>query len=79
VLYPDYDENLEESMVAETMSFFADVLKRDGSLREFLDSDWTCLNERLARHYGIDGIRGDAMQRVSLQPDQPRNANPASL
>jgi mono/diheme cytochrome c family protein len=72
VLYPDYDENLEESMVAETVSFFGDVLKRDGSLREFLDSDWTLMNERLARHYGVEGIRGDAMQRVSLQPDQHR-------
>ncbi len=72
VLYPDYDENLEESMVAETVSFFGDVLKRNGSLREFLDSDWTMLNERLARHYGIEGIRGDAMQRVTLQPEQHR-------
>jgi mono/diheme cytochrome c family protein len=72
VLYPDYDEDLEESMVAETVSFFGDVLKRNGSLREFLDSDWTMLNERLARHYGIEGIRGDAMQRVTLQPVQHR-------
>ncbi len=72
VLYPDYDENLEESMVGETVGYFADVLKRDGRLREFLDSDWTMVNERLARHYGIDGIRGDALQRVSLQPGQHR-------
>ena len=72
VLYPDYDENLEESMVAETVSFFGDVLKRNGSLREFFDSDWTMLNERLARHYGIEGIRGDAMRRVALQPEQHR-------
>jgi hypothetical protein len=59
-------------MVAETLSFFGEVLKRNGSLREFLDSDWTLVNERLARHYGIDGIRGDAMQRVVLQPEQHR-------
>ena len=72
VLYPDYDENLEDSMIAETVSFFGDVLKRNGSLREFLDSDWTLVNERLARHYGIEGIRGDALQRVSLQPEQHR-------
>ena len=72
VLYPDYDENLEESMVAETLAFFADVLHRNGSLREFLDSDWTMLNERLATHYGIEGLRGDEMQRVSLKPDDHR-------
>ena len=48
VLYPDYDENLEQSMVAETLGCFAEVLKRNGSLREFLDSDWTMVNERRA-------------------------------
>ena len=72
VLYPDYDENLEQSMVAETLGFFADVLKRNGSLRDFHDSDWSLINERLAMHYGIDGIRGDQLQRVSLKPDNHR-------
>ncbi len=72
VLYPEYDENLEQSMVAETLGFFGDVLTRNGSLREFLDSDWTLLNERLATHYGIDGIRGDQLQRVSLKPEDHR-------
>ena len=72
VLYPDYDENLEQSMVAETLGCFAEVLKRNGSLREFLDSDWTMVNERLATHYGISGIRGDDLQRVSLKPGDHR-------
>ncbi len=72
VLYPEYDENLEQSMVAETEGYFADVLKRNGSLREFLDSDWTVLNERLAKHYGIEGIRGDQLQRVALKPENHR-------
>lgn len=71
-LYPDYDENLEQSMVAETISFFGEVLKRNASLREFLDSDWTMLNERLATHYGIEGVRGDKLQRVALKPEQHR-------
>ena len=71
-LYPDYDENLEQSMVAETVGFFGDVLKRNGRLGEFLNSDWTLVNERLATHYGITGIRGDAMQRVALPPEQHR-------
>ena len=72
VLYPDYDENLEQSMVAETLGFFGDVLKRNGSLREFLDSDWTLLNERLATHYGFSGLRGDRLQRAALKPEDHR-------
>ena len=72
VLYPEYDENLEQSMVAETVGFFADVLKRNASLHEFLDSDWTLLNERLATHYGIAGSRGDKLQRVALKPEEHR-------
>ncbi|WP_395731027.1 DUF1592 domain-containing protein [Prosthecobacter sp.] len=71
-LYPDYDENLEQSMVAETLGFFNEVLKRNGSLREFLDSDWTMINERLAMHYGIEGVRGDRLQRVVLKPEDHR-------
>lgn len=71
-LYPDYDENLEKSMIAETVAFFGEVLRRKGQLRDFLDSDWTMMNERLAMHYGIPGIRGDAMQRISLKPDDHR-------
>jgi len=71
-LYPDYDENLEQSMVAETLGFFGEVLRRNESLREFIHSDWTMLNERLAMHYGIEGIRGDQIQRVLLKPDTHR-------
>lgn len=71
-LYPDYDENLEQSMVAETLGFFNEVLKRNGSLREFLDSDWSMINERLAMHYGIEGVRGDQLQRVVLKPEDHR-------
>ncbi len=72
LLYPDYDENLEQSMVAETLGFFAEVLKNNGSLREFLDSDWTMVNERLATHYGIPDVRGDAVQRIALRPEDHR-------
>jgi mono/diheme cytochrome c family protein len=72
VLYPEYDEYLETSMLAETIGFFRDVLARNASLREFLDSDWTMLNERLAEHYGISGVHGEAMQRVSLKPGDHR-------
>jgi mono/diheme cytochrome c family protein len=72
VLYPEYDEDLEESMIAETVGYFGEILKGNGSLREFLDSDWTMLNERLATHYGIGGIQGDQLQRVALKPEDHR-------
>ena len=72
VLYPDYDESLEKSMIAETTGFFGDVLKRNASLREFLDSDWTMMNERLAIHYDVGGVHGDTMQRIALNPDEHR-------
>jgi hypothetical protein len=71
-LYPDYDDNLEQSMTAETVAFFGEVLRTNGSIRQFLDSDWTMLNERLAVHYGIEGVRGDQFRRVTLKPEDHR-------
>jgi len=71
-LYPEYDDNLEQSMIAETVGVFDGVLRGNGSIREFLDSDWTMLNERLAIHYGIEGVKGDSMRRVSLRPEHQR-------
>ena len=65
-IYPDYDEYLETSMIAETLGFFVEVLDHNLSLAEFLDSDWTMLNEILAGHYGIKGVEGEATRRVAL-------------
>jgi hypothetical protein len=59
-------------MVNETTAFFREVMEHDLSLREFLDSDWTMLNERLAEHYGISGVAGEAMRRVALMPEDHR-------
>lgn len=72
MLYPEYDEYLEKSMVDETVAYFGDVLHRNGSLREFIESDWTVLNERLARHYGIEGVKGEALQKIILKPEAHR-------
>lgn len=71
-LYPSYDDNLEQSMIAETLGVFDEVLRKNGGIRDFLDSDWTMLNERLARHYGIEGVVGDKLRRVSLKPEHHR-------
>ncbi len=71
-LYPDYDDYLQNSMIAECTSYFREMLTGNTSLREFLDSDWTMLNQRLADHYGIAGVRGELMQRVALKPEDHR-------
>lgn len=68
-LYPEFDTALREAMVAETELFFREVLKNDLSVNEFVDSDFTYLNQRLAAHYGIEGVKGPEMRRVALPPD----------
>ncbi|HWB04469.1 MAG TPA: DUF1592 domain-containing protein [Verrucomicrobiales bacterium] len=71
-LYPDYDPHLEKSMITEATAFFRQVAENNLSIREFLDSNWTMLNARLAEHYGITGVSGDTFQRVALRPEDHR-------
>lgn len=71
-LYPEYDDQLKDAMVLETELFFEEVLKKNLSLLNFTDSDWTMLNERLARHYRIDGVTGTEMRKVTLKPEYNR-------
>jgi hypothetical protein len=72
LLYPDYDQMLRAAMVQETHLFFDEVLKNDLSLLNFVSSDFTILNERLARHYGIPGVQGHAFRKVRLPPGSHR-------
>ncbi len=65
-VYRNFDQALRDSMDRETSLFFATLLVEDRSILEFLDSDFTFLNERLAKHYGIEGIAGDHFRRVDL-------------
>lgn len=71
-LYPEYDELLRVSMLEETLLFFQEVLARDLSVMTFLDSDFAFLNERLAKHYGISGVQGQAFRKVALREDSAR-------
>ena len=71
-LYPEYDDILKVAMVKETGLFFDEVLKNDLSLTSFVASDFTFLNARLAKHYGIPGIEGTEMRRVTLPPGSHR-------
>jgi len=61
-----YRDNLEAAMRAETETFFRHVLENNLSLREFLDADYSFLNRELALHYGLEGVVGNELQRVSL-------------
>ena len=71
-LYPEYDQHLEDSMIGETTAFFGEILEKNLTLREFLNSDWTMLNPRLAMFYGIPNVSGDQFQRISLKPEDHR-------
>ncbi len=66
VLYSDFDYLLLWAMPRETQLFFEEVLQKDLSLLNFVDSDWTILNERLAELYGIPGVKGSDFRKVSL-------------
>ncbi|MES2462299.1 MAG: DUF1588 domain-containing protein, partial [Armatimonadota bacterium] len=73
-LYNDYylDDALTEASLAESRLFFTDLLRRDLPAQNLVDSRFTFLNERLATHYGVPGVHGIAMRRVTLPPDSPR-------
>jgi hypothetical protein len=71
-LYPDFDDFLEYSMPLETHAFFEEILRDDRSVVEFLHSDWSMLNERLATLYGISGVTGSAIRKVALPPGSHR-------
>ena len=64
--FPDWDDNLRKDMLRETDLFLASVLLGDESVLDLIGADYTFLNERLAAHYGIDGVFGDAFRRVQI-------------
>ncbi len=65
-LFPKFDEELRRAMRTETEMLFANVMQTDSSILDFLCADYTYVNERLAKHYGIAGIKGAEFERVSL-------------
>ncbi|MCC7424173.1 MAG: DUF1592 domain-containing protein [Planctomycetaceae bacterium] len=72
ILYPEFDHLLKVSMIREAELFFEYVLKHDLSLTNFVSSDFTMLNGRLARHYGIAGVNGWEFQRTALPAESHR-------
>lgn len=71
-LYPEYDDVLRQSMLEETRRFFSELIWDDRGVREFIDSDFTFLNRRLAEHYGIPGVEGLEFRKVNLPADSRR-------
>jgi hypothetical protein len=71
-LYPDFDDNLRQAFREETERFVDYVLRDGRSVLDLLGADYTFLNERLAKHYGIPGIYGSRFRRVVLAEDSKR-------
>jgi len=70
--FPDFDENLRKAFQMETQLLFESMLREDRSVVDLLDADYTFLNERLARHYGIPNIYGSRFRRVKLTGEERR-------
>jgi hypothetical protein len=71
-LFPDFDDNLRQAFRRETELFFESILHEDRSILDLLKTDYTYLNERLAKHYGISGVYGSHFRKVSLTPETHR-------
>ncbi|MEP6618871.1 MAG: DUF1592 domain-containing protein [bacterium] len=69
--FPDYDQQLGDAMKRETELFFGDIVKNDRSLFDLFNANYTFVNERLARHYGIPHVSGPAFRKVTY-PDSTR-------
>ena len=70
--FPDFDENLREAFERETRLFVGSVFRDDRSVVDLLRANYTFMNERLARHYGVSNVYGSHFRRVTFGDDQPR-------
>jgi len=68
-IFPDFDDNLRQAFTTEVEMFFESIMREDRSVVDLLDADYTFLNDRLARHYGIPGVYGSQFRRVKLGPE----------
>jgi hypothetical protein len=71
-IFPNFDDTLRQGLRRETELFFASILRDGGSVLDLLDADYTFVNERVARHYGIPNIKGNHFRRIELPADSPR-------
>ena len=71
-VFPDFDDNLRQALQRETELLFESVVLEDHSVLDLLNADYTFVNERLARHYGLPNIYGDQFRRVAVRDDYRR-------
>lgn len=71
-VYPDFDDNLRQAMKQETELFFESIVREDRNVLDLLNADYTFVNERLARHYGMPGIYGSQFRRVPVTDERRR-------
>jgi hypothetical protein len=71
-VFPDFDDTLRQAFRRETELFFESIVREDRSALDLLRADYTFLNERLARHYGIPNVKGSHFRRVTLGKDSVR-------
>jgi len=71
-LFPDFDDNLRQAMQRETEMFFGSIKDEDRSVIDLLTANYSFLNERLAKHYGVPGVYGSSFRRVTFPADSPR-------
>jgi mono/diheme cytochrome c family protein len=69
LIYPDFDDPLRQAMRREVELIFDTIVREDRDIRELLHADYTFVNERLAKHYGIKNIYGSQFRRITLGPD----------
>src|SRR2546427_6768142 len=72
LVYPQWDHTLTESLVRETELFFNSLVREDRSVLDLITADYTFVNERLAKHYGIPNVMGNAFERVRLPNENRR-------
>ncbi len=72
IVFPDFDETLRRALRRETELFFDSIMREDRSVLDLLSADYTFVNERLAKHYGIPNVYGSHFRRIALPPGSPR-------
>jgi mono/diheme cytochrome c family protein len=70
--FPNFDDNLREAFKRETELFFGSIIHEDRSVIDLLNADYTFVNERLAKHYGVANVYGSQFRRISWPEDSPR-------
>jgi hypothetical protein len=77
--FPEFDDALRAAMVRETELFFEAIVREDRSILDLLDADFSFVNERLAKHYGIEGVAGEEFERVKLPANRGGILTQASI